>query len=95
MLVADLAIPAPTTPAPQVSDEEFRQVFRASWIRYRGWCGPWYQQMMERGHGVILVMGSAAALQGMNAPPPTPLPVGPNSPTCKPWGWSWPATASR
>ncbi|MBK7723666.1 MAG: SDR family oxidoreductase [Austwickia sp.] len=65
VLVANLAIPAPTTPAPQVSDEEFRQVFAHLVDPLPRLVRAVVPQMMERGHGVILVMGSAAALRGM------------------------------
>lgn len=65
VLIANLAIPAPTTPATEVSDEEWRDTFAVL-------VDPLYRlfravlpAMIARRAGKILVMGSASALRGM------------------------------
>lgn len=65
VLVANLSIPAPSTPAVDVADAEWREVFGALVDPL-----PWLIQavvpgMTGRGAGRILVMGSASALRGM------------------------------
>ncbi len=65
VLVANLAIPAPTTPALQVREEEWQEVFAALVDPLPRLCRAVLPQMLERGAGKILVMGSASALRGM------------------------------
>ncbi len=65
VLVANLAFPAPTTPALQVHEEEWQDVFAALVDPLPRLCRAVLPQMLERGAGKILLMGSAAALRGM------------------------------
>lgn len=65
VLVANLAIPAPTTPALQVREEEWQEVFAALVDPLPRLCRAVLPQMLERGAGKILLMGSASALRGM------------------------------
>ncbi len=65
-LVANLAIPAPQTLSTDVTDSEWQSVFREmvdplQWLTRAVLPG-----MIERKRGKILLMGSAAALKGMN-----------------------------
>lgn len=64
-LVINLAIPAPSTPVDEVTDDEWRALFAALVDPL-----PWLvravlPQMKARGRGKILLMGSASALRGM------------------------------
>ena len=64
-LVLNLAIPAPSTPALEVGDAEWREAF--AWLveplpRFLRAFAP---AMVERGAGKLLVLGSASALRGM------------------------------
>ena len=65
VLVANLAIPAPTTPALEVDEDEWRAVFAALVAPLPRLCRAVLPQMVARGAGKIVVMGSAAALRGM------------------------------
>jgi 2-keto-3-deoxy-L-fuconate dehydrogenase len=65
ILVVNLALPAPSTVAAEVGDEEWRQVFAALVDPLPQLCRAVLPQMIERRAGKILVMGSAAALRGM------------------------------
>lgn len=65
VLVANLSIPAPSTPAAQVREEEWQTVFAALVNPLPGLCGAVLTQMIERRAGKILLMGSASALRGM------------------------------
>ena len=65
ILIANLAYPAPSTPAPQVTDEEWQQAFAALVDPLPRLVRAVVPQMMTRGHGKILVIGSASALRGM------------------------------
>lgn len=65
VLVANLAIPAPTTPALAVDEDEWRAVFAALVDPLPRLCRAVLPQMVARGAGKIVVMGSAAALRGM------------------------------
>ncbi len=65
VLVANLAIPAPTTPALEVDEDEWRAVFAALVDPLPRLCRAVLPQMVARGAGRIVVMGSAAALRGM------------------------------
>lgn len=65
VLLANLAIPAPATPAVEVQEAEWREVFAALVDPLPRLCRAVLPQMSERGSGRILVMGSASALRGM------------------------------
>jgi len=64
-LVLNLAIPAPSTLAQQVSDDEWEATFAALVHPMREMVAAVLPQMIERKAGKILLMGSAAALRGM------------------------------
>lgn len=64
VLVANLAIPAPRTPAPQVTDEEWARVFDHLVTPLPRLARAVLPQMLARRSGKILVMGSASALRG-------------------------------
>lgn len=64
VLVAHLAVPAPTSAVEAVVDEEWRQVFAALVDPLPRLARAVLPQMLARGRGRILVMGSAAALRG-------------------------------
>lgn len=65
VLVANLSIVAPTTPAPEVEDSEWRQAFAALVDPLPRLVKAAVPGMLGRGGGKILVIGSAAALRGM------------------------------
>jgi 2-keto-3-deoxy-L-fuconate dehydrogenase len=65
VLIANLAIPAPTTPATEVSEEEWRDTFAALVDPLARLFRAVLPAMIERRAGKILVMGSASALRGM------------------------------
>lgn len=65
VLVANLALAAPSTPAEQVTDEEWNTVFAALVDPLPRLCRAVLPVMQARGSGKILVIGSAAALRGM------------------------------
>ena len=65
VLVANLAYPAPSTHAVDVTDEEWREVFAALVDPLPRLCRAVLPGMIERRRGKILVMGSASALRGM------------------------------
>jgi 2-keto-3-deoxy-L-fuconate dehydrogenase len=65
VLVANLAIPAPSTEATQVSEEEWNDTFAALVHPLRRLVQAVLPSMIERRSGKILVMGSASALRGM------------------------------
>ena len=65
ILVANLAIPAPTTAATDVSDEEWNDTFAALVHPLPRLFRAVLPAMIERRSGKILVMGSASALRGM------------------------------
>lgn len=64
VLVLHLALPAPSTPAADISDGEWREVFAAMVDPLPRLVAAVLPQMMARRAGRILVMGSAAALRG-------------------------------
>ena len=64
-LVANLAVPAPSTPALEVDDGEWQHLFRHMVDPLPRLCRAALPQMIERRSGRILVMGSASALRGM------------------------------
>ncbi len=63
-LVANLAIPAPSTPATEATDDEWRSVFAALVDPLPRLVKAALPAMMARRAGKILVMGSASALRG-------------------------------
>ena len=65
ILVAHLAYPAPTTPATEVTEDEWRQVFAALVDPLPRLVGSAVPPMVARRSGKVLVIGSAAALRGM------------------------------
>jgi 2-keto-3-deoxy-L-fuconate dehydrogenase len=65
VLVANLAFTAPTTPAADVSDDEWREVFAALVDPLPRLVRAAAPAMVARGSGKILVIGSASALRGM------------------------------
>ena len=66
VLVANLALPAPSTAATEVSDAEWRETFAALADPLPRLVRAVLPAMIERRAGKILVMGSASALRGMN-----------------------------
>jgi 2-keto-3-deoxy-L-fuconate dehydrogenase len=65
VLLAHLAVPAPTSAVDAVDDAEWRQVFAHMVDPLPRLLRAVLPQMRERGAGRVLVMGSAAALRGM------------------------------
>lgn len=65
VLVPNLAIPAPSTPAAEVTDAEWRQTFAVMVDPLPRLIRAFVPGMIARGHGKILVIGSASALRGM------------------------------
>ena len=65
VLVANLSIIAPSTPAAEASDDEWRTTFAALVDPMQRLFRSVLPQMVDRGSGKILVMGSASALRGM------------------------------
>lgn len=65
VLVANLGVPAPSTRAAEVTDEEWREVFAHMVDPLPRLCRAVLPQMLERQAGKIVVMGSASALRGM------------------------------
>jgi len=63
-LVANLALPAPSTPAVEATDEEWRRVFAALVDPLPRLVRAALPAMIARRSGRILVMGSASALRG-------------------------------
>jgi len=64
-LVANLAVPAPSTPAGEVTEEEWRRGFAHMVDPLPRLLKAVLPQMRERGRGRFLVMGSASALRGI------------------------------
>lgn len=65
VVVANLALPAPNTPATEVTDDEWQQVFAALVDPLPRLVRAVVPQMIAQEHGKIIVMGSASALRGM------------------------------
>jgi 2-keto-3-deoxy-L-fuconate dehydrogenase len=65
VLIANLAVPAPTTPAMQVDEEEWRHVFGHMVDPLPRLVRAALPTMSARRAGKILLMGSASALRGM------------------------------
>lgn len=64
VLIAHLGLPAPSTPADRVSDDEWRATFAALVDPLPRLARAALPAMLERQRGKILVMGSASALRG-------------------------------
>jgi 2-keto-3-deoxy-L-fuconate dehydrogenase len=65
VLVANLALPAPSTPALEATDEEWRRTFAVLVDPLPRLVRAAAPRMAARGGGKILVIGSASALRGM------------------------------
>lgn len=65
VLIANLAISAPTTPASEVTDNEWNEVFEALVHPLPRFARAVLPQMVSRASGKIIVIGSASALRGM------------------------------
>ncbi|NMQ18852.1 SDR family oxidoreductase [Candidatus Competibacter phosphatis] len=65
VLIANLALPAPSTPALEVLDTEWREVFAALVDPLPKLLQAVLPGMLERGRGKVVVIGSASALRGM------------------------------
>ena len=65
VLIANLALPAPSTPALEVLDTEWREVFAALVDPLPKLLQAVLPGMIERGRGKVVVIGSASALRGM------------------------------
>lgn len=65
VLVANLAIHAPVTPAAEVTDQEWNEIFNALVHPLPRLARAVLPQMISRGSGKIIVIGSASALRGM------------------------------
>ena len=65
VLIANLALPAPSTPALEVLDTEWREVFAALVDPLPKLLQAVLPEMIERGRGKVVVIGSASALRGM------------------------------
>lgn len=65
VLIANLALPAPATPADEVTDGEWRQTFAVLVDPLPRLVRAVVPGMTARGHGKIVVIGSASALRGM------------------------------
>lgn len=65
VLLANLAIPAPTTPVAEVDEDEWRATFAALVDPLPRLVRAVLPAMIERAAGKILVMGSASALRGI------------------------------
>lgn len=64
VLVANLAVPAPSTRAHQVGDDEWREVFAHLVDPLPRLARAFLPGMLARGAGKVVVMGSATALRG-------------------------------
>lgn len=65
VLVINLAVPAPTSGATEVSETEWRETFAAMVDPLPRLCKAALPAMIERQGGKVLVIGSASALRGM------------------------------
>jgi 2-keto-3-deoxy-L-fuconate dehydrogenase len=65
ILIANLAIPAPSTAATEASEDEWNDIFAALVLPLGRLFRAVLPAMIERRSGKILVMGSASALRGM------------------------------
>jgi 2-keto-3-deoxy-L-fuconate dehydrogenase len=64
VLIANLAVPAPSTPAAEVGDDEWRHVFAHLVDPLPRLARAVLPSMLARGAGKVVVMGSATALRG-------------------------------
>lgn len=64
-VIANLAVPAPSTPVGEVTEDEWRRVFDHMVDPLPRLLKAVLPQMRDRGSGRFLVMGSASALRGM------------------------------
>ena len=65
VLLANLALPAPSTPVVDVTDAEWQQTFAALVDPLPRLVRAVVPTMIARGHGKVVVIGSASALRGM------------------------------
>lgn len=65
VLLANLGVPAPTTKAVDVGDEEWRNTFAEMVDPLPRLCRAALPAMLERRSGKVLLMGSSSALRGM------------------------------
>lgn len=65
VLIAHLAVPAPSTPVVDVGEDEWRRAFATMVDPLPRLAAAVLPQMIERRSGKILVVGSASALRGM------------------------------
>jgi len=65
VLVANLAMPAPVTSAADVGEDEWQAVFNSMVHPLQRMVKAVLPQMLSRGRGKVVVMGSASALRGM------------------------------
>ena len=65
VLIANLSVSAPTTPATDIDDTEWRDTFARLVDPLPRLCKAVLPQMIARQQGKIIVVGSAAALRGM------------------------------
>lgn len=65
ILLLNLGVPAPSTPADKVEDDEWGQLFRHLVDPLPRFARALLPKMLERQRGKILLMGSASALRGM------------------------------
>ncbi len=65
VLLLNLGVPAPSTPAPLVEDDEWGLLFRHMVDPLPRFARALLPMMTERQHGKIILMGSASALRGM------------------------------
>jgi NAD(P)-dependent dehydrogenase (short-subunit alcohol dehydrogenase family) len=63
VLLLNLGVPAPTSPAAEVNDDEWRSVFNAMVDPLPRFARALLPQMLARGSGKILLIGSASALR--------------------------------
>lgn len=66
ILIANLALPAPSTRVQEVDDDEWKTVFDALVHPLPRLVRAVLPQMMERRSGKVIVIGSASALRGIN-----------------------------
>ena len=64
-MVLNLALPAPSTPVPDIGEDEWRQVFSVMVDPLPRFLRAAVPGMKDRGGGTVIVMGSASALRGM------------------------------
>ena len=95
VLLIHLALPAPSTPAGEISDVEWRTVFAHLVDPMPRLVAAVLPQTVERRSGRILVMGSAQHFEARSARAPTALQEARNWPMCSPSRWSWCSTAFR